>query len=172
METPRNIKSKLEQLNDKIAKNNRSYFVRIDDGNLSKTASSLASTSTDIKNDFNSKKDFLDVETFVMNLDAELNALVQKQKDEINKWLNDQIAQLEEIGINVAKGVLDLLPKIKIPETVKQALEKIEEIKSQVEGKVLVATMNIDIIKDKAMLTAIEQAERQKFKRKEKQNKG
>ena len=135
METPQNIISKLERLNDKLASVDSEKYVDINPDNLASTAASLAQVSSYINKEFKKKTQELD-----MDMDA--------------------YVAVKEVGINAAKAVLDFLPKISIPPTVQNALDMIEKIKNEVEEKVLVATITLDLVKDNAMVTMIEKSDK------------
>lgn len=162
METPQNIISKLERLNDKLASVDSEKYVDINPDNLASTAASLAQVSSYINKEFKKKTQELDMDmdAYVAEIDAQVNAFMEKQKQELNDWMAQQIAGLKEVGINAAKAVLDFLPKISIPPTVQNALDMIEKIKNEVEEKVLVATITLDLVKDNAMVTMIEKSDK------------
>lgn len=162
METPQNLISKLERLNDKLAEVGSEKYVEINPDNLTSTAASLAQVSSYVNKEFKNKKETLnmDMDAYIEAIDEQVSAFMEKQKQELNDWMTQQIAGLQEVGINAAKAVLDFLPKISIPPTVQNALEMIEKIKSEVEEKVLVATITMDLIKDNAMVTMIEKADK------------
>ena len=100
------------------------------------------------------------MDAYVEEIDAQVNAFMEKQKQELNDWMAQQLAGLKEVGINAAKAVLDFLPKISIPPTVQNALDMMEKIKNEVEEKILVATITLDLVKDNAMVTMIEKADK------------
>lgn len=162
METPQNIISKLERLNDKLAVIDSAKYVQIKPDDLAGTAASLAEVSSYVNKEFKNKKDTLniDMDAYVAAIDEQVNAFIEKQKKELEDWMAQQIAGLQEIGINAAKAVLDFLPKINIPPTVQNALEMIEKIKNEVAEKVLVATITMDCLKDNAMVTMIDKADK------------
>lgn len=162
METPQNIISKLERLNDKLASVDSEKYVNINPDNLAKTAASLAQVSSYINQEFKEKTQSIDMDmdAYVAEIDAQVSAFMEKQKQELNDWMAQQLAGLKEVGINAAKAVLDFLPKITIPPTVQNALDMIEKIKNEVEEKVLVATITLDLVKDNAMVTMIEKADK------------
>jgi hypothetical protein len=162
METPQNIISKLERLNDKLASVDSEKYVQINPDNLASTAASLAQVSSYVNKEFKEKTQSLnmDMDAYVAEIDAQVNAFMEKQKQELNEWMAQQLAGLKEVGINAAKAVLDFLPKISIPPTVQNALDMMEKIKNEVEEKILVATITLDLVKDNAMVTMIEKADK------------